>query len=418
LVLHRKPKVHPTVQRRWNDTVENVYRELHNISLGVYNQLERTLASRLDEADTEGERFFYHGQLALLAMLDGRGEDLKAHIRELARLRPNAVPFAQRISQYMVYAIELMAAPPDQHQTVIQSMLGAIDEFEDLQGLLRIINLMLDDEVVQAMDWDQISQLALDHLQPQRGSGILRSWVEIEKFYKRYNHERDLRTLSQQVCHTMNNVLQEDGIVQLLLKPMELAELRSPYFIECFTQDPVSTGWEWVNPAGDCGYELGEEGYLQINVPAWHDLWPDSNYNAPRLLREASGNFIIETRVSSGSEGKKSGGLLIWHDESNYIRFETPDFWRDTVYYGAAKSGKFIHPGVHPFDAEEVWLRLERKGDRFTGYVSADGENWYRCGWADITMEDPIKVGIYALCPEAPATSTLFEYFKIYRPSG
>ncbi|MCD6506790.1 DUF1349 domain-containing protein [Candidatus Poribacteria bacterium] len=74
-----------------------------------------------------------------------------------------------------------------------------------------------------------------------------------------------------------------------------------------------------------------------------------------------------------------------------------------------------MHPGIHPLDADPVWFRLERRGDRFTGYVSSDGETWYRCGWADIPMEDPIKVGILALCPESPVTSTRFEYFKVYR---
>lgn len=58
---------------------------------------------------------------------------------------------------------------------------------------------------------------------------------------------------------------------------------------------------------------------------------------------------------------------------------------------------------------------LGNYGDSFTGYVSPDGENWHRCGWADIPMEDPIQVGIHALCPQSPATSTRFEYFKISR---
>lgn len=206
--------------------------------------------------------------------------------------------------------------------------------------------------------------------------------------------------------------------MQLLMEPVVLPESGSPWFADHFAQDPVSAGWEWINPAGDCIYELGEEGSLKINVPPGHDLWPGSNHHAPRLLQAITDDFIIEARISRGTEGKKSGGLLIWQDESNYIRFETPAStfsWEDTIYYGASIPGSFIHPGVHPFNAEEAWLRLGRKGDRFTGYVSADGENWYRCGWADIPMEDPIKVGIHALCPEAPATSTRFGHFKIYR---
>jgi predicted ATPase/class 3 adenylate cyclase/regulation of enolase protein 1 (concanavalin A-like superfamily) len=418
LELHSRSKVHHTLQCRWNGILEEAYEIMHGIAPEVYQDLKQSLESRLNETHADGERFFYHGQLAMLSMLDGRGEDLRTHAGGMAKLRSNAGTFAQRVPKEVEFAIELIAAPPDQHQEIAQSMLGSIDEFEDLQGLLGIINLMLGDAGVQAMDWDRMNQLALDHLQQQSGSSIASSWAEIERLYERYSLKRELRTLIQQVRQTMSNALQEKGIVQLLLEPVELVELRSPYFTEYFTKDPVKTGWEWANPAGDCGYAVGTEGYLQINVPPEHNLWPGSNYNAPRLLRQASGDLIIETRISSGSEGKKSGGLLIWQDKSNYIRFETPAStfgWEDTVYYEASISGKFIHPGVHPFDAEEVWLRLERRGDLFTGYVSADGENWYRCGWVDIPMEDPIKVGIHALCPQAPTTSTRFEYFRIHR---
>jgi regulation of enolase protein 1 (concanavalin A-like superfamily) len=135
------------------------------------------------------------------------------------------------------------------------------------------------------------------------------------------------------------------------------------------------------------------------------------------LIRETDGDFILETHVTDGEGIGKYGGLFIWKDMNNYIRFEVPNipYWTNTIYYGANVNGKFIHPGVHYYDSKEAWLRLERKGDRFTGYVSSDGENWYRCGWTDIPMEDPIKVGIHALCPGPPTTSTRFEYFKIYR---
>ena len=106
-------------------------------------------------------------------------------------------------------------------------------------------------------------------------------------------------------------------------------------------------------------------------------------------------------------------------DSNNYaqLAITSRDLLHDGhVYYGASVSGRLIHSCWYPFESDKVWLRIERKGDRFTGYVSKDGENWYRNGWADIPLEDPIQVGIYAFCKVPPATSTRFEYFKIYRP--
>jgi hypothetical protein len=31
------------------------------------------------------------------------------------------------------------------------------------------------------------------------------------------------------------------------------------------------------------------------------------------------------------------------------------------------------------------WLRLDREGDRFTGYYSTDGSNWHRVGEATVS---------------------------------
>lgn len=40
------------------------------------------------------------------------------------------------------------------------------------------------------------------------------------------------------------------------------------------------------------------------------------------------------------------------------------------------------------------WLKLERVGNRFTGYVSLDGVEWFSTGFTDITMESTAYVGM------------------------
>jgi predicted ATPase/class 3 adenylate cyclase/regulation of enolase protein 1 (concanavalin A-like superfamily) len=254
-------------------------------------------------------------------------------------------------------------------------------------------------------------------LPTHESAGFFVVWTMVERIYEQYGYGNSLQTLAEQVQQTMADALQEAGI-QILLEPVEL-EADPAIFIEQFNQGTIDADWEWVDPLVDCDYKLEKESYLQITVLPDHDLWPGSNLYAPRLLRAISGDFTIETKVSDGFEGKKLGGLLVWKDERCFARFDVASsgsgaWYEGCVYYGWSVAGRQYHPGVHPFKAEEVWLRLERKGNRFTGYVSKDRENWYRCGWVDIPMEDPIKVGIHAICPGLPATSTRFEYFKIY----
>jgi class 3 adenylate cyclase/regulation of enolase protein 1 (concanavalin A-like superfamily)/tetratricopeptide (TPR) repeat protein len=418
LELHSRSKVHNTLHHEWNSILEEVYEILHSIDLMVYHELERSLESRLNENNNVDEQFFYTSQLMLSALIDNRKDDVENYSKELIRLRSNAGIYAERMPDNIKWIIELMPMQVDQLELAIGEYLEQIKHMDDLLDGINLLDMMLStDKIAQTLDWDQISQILLSHLLEKRGIDVTKSFLAIEHLYSKHNYENRLQSLVEIIHHTCPNVFQEDGTSQIMLQPVKLTKLANPHFTEEFIQDPIVSGWEWINLSGNCRYELGDGGNLSIEVLTLHDLYPFSNYNAPRLIRDIDGNFIIETCVTNGLDGFKYGGLLIWKNKDDYIRFEVagPPYWTDTIYYGANINGKFIHPGVHPYQADRVWLRLERKGDRFTGYVSSDGENWYICGWTDIPMEDPIKVGIHALCPESPATSTRFEYFKIYR---
>jgi len=76
---------------------------------------------------------------------------------------------------------------------------------------------------------------------------------------------------------------------------------------------------------------------------------------------------------------------------------------------------------------EKVYLRLERSGDIFSAYVSADGANWLTCGKLTMSLDDPIQVGIYAhgminrtvYCGEyREGSATTFREFRIFKMKG
>jgi len=63
-------------------------------------------------------------------------------------------------------------------------------------------------------------------------------------------------------------------------------------------------------------------------------------------------------------------------------------------------------------------MRMERIGQIFNAYASANGVNWLDCGTAVMGVGDPISVGVYGLAPgNVPATLTQFDYFRIMRRS-
>ena len=106
----------------------------------------------------------------------------------------------------------------------------------------------------------------------------------------------------------------------------------------------VIPGWgEVVDPAGDCTIEEAA-GTLTITVPGKeHNLNPLPGWNnldAPRVLRDVDGDFVLQVLVrkfdmpkaetSSNKEKPASfvaGGLLVWKDGKNFLR----DFARPMV---------------------------------------------------------------------------------------
>ncbi|MBC8228735.1 DUF1349 domain-containing protein [bacterium] len=233
----------------------------------------------------------------------------------------------------------------------------------------------------------------------------------------------DIKTATQHYLRSHMETYQ--GTAPALQPSVDYIKLES---VDLFDGDSLSPVWEWIDPKADCAYKLLSPIYpaagispsgLQITVPANHDLWESYNLNAPRLLQTISGDFAIETKISDGEGGRKSGGLLVWKDEDNYIRFEMPSSspWEGEVRFEANLKGNYVSPRSHGgwADAKILTLRLERQEHRFSAYCSINGENWLICGWVELPMDKPIQVGIHGLCPKYPATSTRFEYFKILR---
>jgi regulation of enolase protein 1 (concanavalin A-like superfamily) len=187
-------------------------------------------------------------------------------------------------------------------------------------------------------------------------------------------------------------------------------------------------GWgEVADPDKDC--KVAEErGKLTFTIPGTlHDLNPENNLKAPRVLQDVEGDFQIQVKVeafpkpeaNTSSNDKYSfvsGGLLIWQDDKNYIRAEraaegserTPFVWVERFADGNAVSQKF-----HPVEDHDTQLRVERKGNKLV--VSAkdgDGE------WAEVLSEEvelpkKLKAGVHAINTTKKEVSTSLSELRL-----
>jgi len=226
--------------------------------------------------------------------------------------------------------------------------------------------------------------------------------------------------------------VKELPLQQWYLEPEPISdEYSNLAFVDDLDNEPLDSSWSWLNPLDDCSYRIvetdqGQKG-LEISAVNGRDL-SGQNLSAPRFIREVTGDFTVQVCILSPSEDKPQlGGLLIWKDESNYLCFCKGDNDRyGFQFYGYLdKKQLMAGRGYLPDENDEkVYLRLERSGDIFSAYVSADGVNWLTCGKLTMSLDDPIQVGIYVhgminrtvYCGEyREGSATTFREFRIMK---
>ena len=201
--------------------------------------------------------------------------------------------------------------------------------------------------------------------------------------------------------------------------------------------DTLRPVWQWIDPKKDCRRELGRpatggilrerEGWLEIHVGPNHDLWwgpngQGGNMDAPRMLQPLSGDFALEVKMTSSQQRKEHGGILVWKNDSRFVRLDKTSSlhaFRGDIRFETHVNRRYRAIGRGKQKSVMNFLRLERTRHEFQAYCSTDGQNWQTCGTSTVVMQEPVMVGMHALCPgNIPPTVTRFDYFKIIKPAA
>lgn len=155
-----------------------------------------------------------------------------------------------------------------------------------------------------------------------------------------------------------------------------------PKFEDNFYQD-LQLGWEWINPAGDGSYQIGD--FLEICAANGRDLW-HLNLSAPRLLRPVEGDWVIqtlcistlssETRVDRSVSALSIGGLLLWQDDQNFLRLVLGLRGDDDLTFEGCvgNCNTLIGRGLlstHCSEAKNILLRLKHSRGLVSAYCGA-----------------------------------------------
>ena len=165
-------------------------------------------------------------------------------------------------------------------------------------------------------------------------------------------------------------------------------------------------GWQWIDP--DEKYDATthdvKKGVLRVNLTTKKNL-DGKLANAPRYIKPISGDFQIETRVKFlPKENYQGAGLLIYQDETNYLRFER-------AYGGSGGGGSGIRldvnrkgvfepmvaPGEIQTDVGEVELKVVRSGHVFSAYWREDeNAEWRMAGEFESDYRETVMAGLTA----------------------
>jgi len=197
-------------------------------------------------------------------------------------------------------------------------------------------------------------------------------------------------------------------------------------FADNFDRESIHPSWCWIDRFGDCSYRKVKPHGVEISA-ANSRGFDGLNVSAPRFMRELSGDFAVEVCVLPASDDKPMiGGLLVWQDNDNFLRFDIGALGQDEVRLYGYINGKEQTVGrglLHRQALPTTYLRLERNGDEFSSYCSEDGERWFTCGTVTLPLDDPVEIGIHAIgtidrtiyCGAyKEGTATVFRGFKLW----
>jgi regulation of enolase protein 1 (concanavalin A-like superfamily) len=173
----------------------------------------------------------------------------------------------------------------------------------------------------------------------------------------------------------------------------------------------TTKGWGTVlDPDGDC--TIAEENdKIRITVPGTHHnltyTSETSKLNAPRILQEVQGDFILQVKVqafpipalSGGPISFTSAGLLVWQDRKNFIRWERATVGESEerfVMMERFQDGKSVGFKKKAVLDKAINLRVSRSRNKLTFAVSEDG-SWVDVHTEEVVLSQKLQVGVLAI---------------------
>jgi hypothetical protein len=176
--------------------------------------------------------------------------------------------------------------------------------------------------------------------------------------------------------------------------------------------------WE----APPASWNIVDQATLTITAGARTDLFVDpqgtaETLNAPRLLADVTGDFLLSARVTVGFAATFDAGvLLLYAGEHTWgkLCFEySPQ--RQPMVVSVVTRGVSDDCNSFVVEGDQVWLRAARLGRAFAFHASTDGTFWHLVRHFALDAAETIAAGFSAQSPTGEACTATFDTIR-YAP--
>ena len=216
--------------------------------------------------------------------------------------------------------------------------------------------------------------------------------------------------------------------------PLAYNNSNSPFYSEAEREFSSTRDWTvggvtdlsvWVRGYPDMeSTEITETAGAMDVTGAGRDIWDNSD-QFTYAYKALNGNGTLVARVVSNGTGSNEwakGGVMIresLNGGSTHANMVITAGGGNgaSFQYRDATDGTSSNVDSVSTVAPPYWVKIERMGDTFSGYFSADGNFWNTLGSMTIGMEDPIHIGI-CVTSHAPGEDRTFQFDNISSTGG
>lgn len=169
-------------------------------------------------------------------------------------------------------------------------------------------------------------------------------------------------------------------------------------WMDDFSSTSLDNRWSWIREDPSYWSLTSRSGFLRLTTQQAY-----SEINNLLVQDAPLNDYEIQTRLMfTPTENFQIAGLLVYQDDNNFLTLgrafcdaSIPGCVGNGIYFDHKEDGDLIGSNYAMTTAVpgEAYLKLVRHGMDYTGYVSADGNQWTLVGVHTVTI-NPTKVGL------------------------